>query len=65
MKKQELEVKLSGLERIKNNKFSGSITMIELANKGFELYKLANIDEKREMLKIVFPTSLLTAKSLV
>ncbi len=64
LKKQGLRTKLSGLERLKNNKFDESISMIKLANRGFEFYKLANPDEKREMLKIVFSNLSFDGKKL-
>ncbi len=53
-KKNELMNKLSALARVENDKFDESLSLLELVNKGSELYQLANRDEKREMLKLVF-----------
>ena len=63
-KKNELMAKLSALARVENDKFDESLSLLELVNKGSELYQLANRDEKREMLKLVFSNFIWDGKKL-
>ncbi len=46
-KKNELLTKLTALSKVENDKFEESLSLLELVNKGPELYQLANRDEKR------------------
>ena len=62
--KNDLLTKLSALTRVENDKFDESLSLLELVNKGSELYQLANRDEKREMLKLVFSNFIWDGNSL-
>lgn len=62
--RNDLLIKLSALSKVENDSFEESFTLLELVNKGAELYQLANRDEKREMLKLVFSNFIWDGNSL-